>query len=274
MGYDAYSRQVVNFIELDALALHFLKDAEKVLRPAFYGGFYGCRFHLFGNYLCYLLDVGAAFFPLGGDLGFYLFIIDRPQMFEGYILQLVLDPAYTKPVGQGRIYVQGLPGYPLALPLRQMIEGAHVVKPVGQLDYEHPDVLGHGQDHLSDVFRLALLCAAELYFGEFGDPVHQLDNLIAERFPQFLHLHGGIFHYVVEQARRHGGGVHLELGQEVGHFEGMGKEGSARHSHLPPVGLGGYHVSVPDNVLVLSGVIGVDLFYNVIEVYHQPSARF
>ena len=43
------------------------------------------------------------------------------------------------------------------LSARQVPQRAHVVQPVGELDDDDPDVLGHGQEHLPDVLGLLLL---------------------------------------------------------------------------------------------------------------------
>ena len=53
-----------------------------------------------------------------------------------------------------------------------MIERAHVVNAVGELDENHAHVLPHRQQHLAKVFRLFFLPAAEIRPAEFGNAVH------------------------------------------------------------------------------------------------------
>ena len=81
-------------------------------------------------------------------------------------------------------------------------QGAHVVHPVGQLHQQHPDVVGHGQDHLADVFRLLGLPVPEGQLADLGDPVDDVGDFFAEVLLQVVQGGGGVLHRVVEQARR------------------------------------------------------------------------
>ena len=65
---------------------------------------------------------------------------------------------------------------------------AHVVQPVGELDDQHPRVLGHRDDHLAD--RLGLGRVAELDLVELGDAVDQQRDLAAE---VGAHLRRGVY---------------------------------------------------------------------------------
>ncbi len=42
---------------------------------------------------------------------------------------------------------------------RHVVERAHVVQPVGELDEQHPDVGGDGEQELAEVFGLRFLAA-------------------------------------------------------------------------------------------------------------------
>ena len=80
-------------------------------------------------------------------------------------------------------------------------------KPVGKLDQDDPDVLGHGHDHLAEVVRLALLAALELHAGQLGHAVHEHGHLVAEEGRDLLLRDGGVLDGIVQQAggyrRRH-----------------------------------------------------------------------
>jgi hypothetical protein len=67
-----------------------------------------------------------------------------------------------EPVGERRVDLRGLPRDALLLVAGQVLEGAHVVQPVRELDEDHPDVVHHREDHLSEVLGLFLLAAREL----------------------------------------------------------------------------------------------------------------
>ena len=63
----------------------------------------------------------------------------------------------THSTGQGCMNIQGLPGNELLLFWDLKTEGSHIVQSVGQFDENHPDIIGHGENHLPDAFRLAFL---------------------------------------------------------------------------------------------------------------------
>ena len=58
--------------------------------------------------------------------------------------------------------------------LGQRVERAHVVEAVGQLDQDHPDVVGHRDHHLAVVLGLLLVAALERDAGELRDAVDEL----------------------------------------------------------------------------------------------------
>jgi hypothetical protein len=98
-------------------------------------------------------DPRQELIPLRGGLGDHPdhFVVDlRLQCCERQILQLPLDRVHAEPVRQRSEDLQGFRGDPRLLVGPQVVQRAHVVQPVGQLDHQHPDVPAHRQDHLSD----------------------------------------------------------------------------------------------------------------------------
>ena len=81
------------------------------------------------------------------------------ERLEGEVLELPLHLPDPEPLGQRRVDLHRLAGDALLLLGRQAVQRAHVVEPVGQLDEDDPDVLGHRQEHLPDVLGLLLLVA-------------------------------------------------------------------------------------------------------------------
>jgi hypothetical protein len=112
------------------------------------------------------------------------------------------------------------------------------VDPVGQLHQQDPDVLGHGQDHLADVFGLLGGFVAERSAGRFGHPVDNVGDLFPEILVQVVQAGVGVLHRVVEEAAGNGDGPETHLGQEVGHFQGVGQVGFAGQAYLAFVGFG------------------------------------
>ena len=106
-----------------------------------------------------LLDAGQKLLPFlpRRKLAFNLLIGDRVEVAQGSILQLLLDAANAKPVGDGSIYLHRLKRFVAPLLIGQILKGTRVVQAVGQLDDDHPDVLRHSQKHLAQIFGLLLL---------------------------------------------------------------------------------------------------------------------
>ena len=74
---------------------------------------------------------------------------------EGKILELVAHALHAHAPGERRIDLHRLLGDARALLLRHELDGAHVVQAVGELDEEHADVLGDGEQQLSQVLAPA-----------------------------------------------------------------------------------------------------------------------
>ena len=66
--------------------------------------------------------------------------------------------------------------------LAEVLDRAQVVQPVGELDQDHAQVLGHRDDQLPVVLRLCVLAALELDARQLGDTLDEIRDLVAE-FP-------------------------------------------------------------------------------------------
>ena len=169
------------------------------------------------------------------------------EVLEGEVLELPLDLPHPQPMGQRGVDLHGLARDAGLLLHRQEAQGAHVVEPIGELDDDHPHVLGHGHEHLPDVLGLLLLHGprgAEL--GELGDPVDQATDLAPEALLDLLDGHVGVFGDVVEECCGQRLRVHLERGQVVGDLHRMLDVGLARRPQLPLVRLLGDAVGTLD----------------------------
>ena len=94
-------------------------------------------------------------------------------------------------------------------------DGAHVVEAIGELDEHDAHVLGHGDEHLADVFGLVLLGAAHVDLAELGDAVDELGDVVAEAA---LLVAGdlGVLDGVVEQRGRERFRVEPEIREDAG----------------------------------------------------------
>ena len=96
---------------------------------------------------------GAASGQQPGNLAVFFLV----QVAEGEILQLPLDFPDAEAMRQWGIDVQGLLGDAALFLGWECGEGPHVVEPVGQLDQDNADVLGHGHQHLAQAFGVEIV---------------------------------------------------------------------------------------------------------------------
>lgn len=126
----------------------------------------------------------------------------------------------------GAVDLQGLEGLLLLLLRGLVLHGAHIVEPVGDLDEDHPDVLGHGQQHFPEVLHLLLGLGGIVDPGQLADPLHQVRHRRGELLGDVLVGGGGILNGVVEQGGLDGLGVQVQLlGHDLGHGQGVGHKG-------------------------------------------------
>ncbi len=162
-------------------------------------------------------------------------------------------------MGEGRVDIHGLAGDGLLALRFQMLEGAHVVQAVGQLDEDDAHVGHHGQQHLAHVLGLAVFAVGELDLVDLGDAFDDVRHLVAESGVDFLAGCGRVFDRIVEQAGGDGRGVELHLGQDFRHFEGVNDVGLAGGAHLAGMVLDAELPGLANEGDVFAGAVGLDL---------------
>ena len=176
----AHGGQVVDLVELAALADHLVVDGVEVLRPAGDVGRDVGLLELAREDPRGLLDVLLAVAPALGDHGADLGVLARVQRLEGEVLELPLHRVDAEAVRDRRVDLERLLGLLDLLLLAEVLDRAHVVEPVGELDQDDARVLRHRHDHLPVVLGLRVLAALELDPGQLGDAVDELRDLVAE----------------------------------------------------------------------------------------------
>ncbi len=152
------------------------------------------------------------------------------------ILKIPLHAPNAQAVRDRRVDFDRLFGDRELLGRRQRGQGAHVMQPVGQLDDDDPDVLGHRQEHFAQVFDLRVLFGLVRDAGQLRDTVDQGRDLGAEAVGDLFARDHGVFDDVVQERRRDRRAVHLEIRQDVGHRERMHHVRLAGGPQLPLVG--------------------------------------
>ena len=229
--------QVLDLVELLALHDHLLVDGEVVLRAAGDVGPDAQHGQAVRDRFEHFAEVEVA---LGRPAGHHLLDLGVPlgiQHRERQVLELPLHVLDAEPVGQGGVDVERLLGDAALLALGEGGDRAHVVEPVGQLDQQDADVLGHGHQHLAQGGGLLGLLGVELEAIEFGDAVDDGGDVGPEVLGDVGQGDVGVLHRVVEEG---GGDRHVvepEAGQDAGHRQRVADVGVAGAAHLVLVGL-------------------------------------
>ena len=123
---------------------------------------------------------------------------------------------------------------------------AHVVETVGQLDDQHPQVLGHRHQHLAHAGGLLLLAGVEPDPFELRDTVDDRRDLGAEVTLDVGDGDLGVLDGVVEQRSDDRHLVEADVGDDLRHGEWMVDVALAAGAHLRLVSVGGDPVGAAD----------------------------
>ena len=138
---------------------------------------------------------------------------------------------------------------------------------VGQLDKDHPDVVGHRQQHLPKILGLFLLIRPERDLTDLRHPFHEVRDLIPEmRLQLFLGRHG-IFQRIVEKPGDDGRHVQLEEGQNTGHGQRVLQVGLAGPASLPLMRPRGELIRAPEQGLIRVRITTLHLPDQIIDLY-------
>ena len=245
MRDDAQCHQVVDLGEFLALALHLLVDGPIVLGTAVdLEVFQANAVELVGERLDGLGQIALTDLARLRHHARDALVGIGLQVEEGQVLELPFNGAHAQTVGQGRIHVHGLASLKQATVLTQGCKGAHVVQTVGKLNDDDADVLGHGEEHLAQREGLLLVHAVDFDVGELGHAIDELGHRIAKQAGNIGKRGLGILDGIVQQRGAHHVTVHLEVGQNDGHLDGMVNVHLARAALLVAVLLGGKAVGL------------------------------
>ncbi len=269
LGQDAQRDEVVDLVEVDLLLVELLPDAVETLDAAVDVRVGHLRFvELGGDGGLQLVDVALRHPAPGRDTRSQGLVRLRLEVPEAQLLELVFHQAHPEPVGDRRVDVQRLLGNLDPPLLRQVVERAHVVQPVGQLDDDDADVVDHRQQHLAEVLGLALLARRKRDGADLGDALDDVGDLRAKQLLDALDGGQGVFDDVMEQAGGHGHHVQAHIRKEIGHFQGVHHVGLPRMANLSLVLEGRKHVGPAKQLEVGIRVVAPDLLDHIFEANH------
>ena len=133
---------------------------------------------------------------------------------------------------------------------RHVLERAHVVQPVGELDQQHAHVVGDGEQKLAQILGLLGLARDEIELLELGQAFDQMADVGAEHLVDLGAGGRRVLDRVVQQRRRDRRVVELQVGQDGRDFERMGEIRIARGALLLAVRLHGVDIGAVEQRLV------------------------
>ena len=92
---------------------------------------------------------------------------------------------------------------------------------VGEFDDDDANVLGHGEEHLAQRKRLLFVHVVDFDVGELGHAVDELCHGFAKQTRNIGKRGIGILDGIVQQCSAHHIAVHLKVGQNDSHLDGM-----------------------------------------------------
>ncbi len=259
LAHDAHRGQVVDLVELPAALGHLVVDRVEVLRPADDVRGDVCLVQLVRENRRGLVGLRLAIRALVGDHRLDLRVLTRVQGLKREVLELPLQGVNPETMREGSVDLERLARLLGLLLPSEVLDRAHVVEAVGQLDEDHADVPRHGHDHLAVVLGLRLLPALEADSGELRDAFDELSDVGPELGSNLLEVGARVLDDVVEKRRRDRLLVQTELSADAGDAERVMDELLARPSHLPVVGPLGRLERSSQEVPVDIGVVRADL---------------
>ncbi len=265
---DAEAVDVGELLEGDRIALHLAPDRIGLLLPPLDLDFDAAPGELVGQLVGDAGDqravLGLQVLEPGGDqrVGF------GHEVAERQLFQLAAHALHAHAAGERGVDVERVLGDAGALGLRHEIQRAHVVQAVGELDQQHARVVGDGEQELAEILRLLGVLGGEIEFVELGEPVDQAADLGPEDLVDLLAGGGRVLDRVVQHRGDDRRIVELEIGQDRGDLERMGKERIARGALLRPMGLHRVNIGAIEQVLVGVRIVAADALNQFILPHH------
>ncbi len=270
---DAEAENIRELLETDSLALHLAPDRVRALAAAQHFDVDAAVAELSCELLLDLADPAAGplrqrLEPLGDH-----FMRFGVQLTECQILELLAHRMHAHPRGERRIDIERLLGGAAARLRWPERQRAHIVQPVGKLDQQHAHVVGNRQQKLAQVLGLLGFPRDEIQPLQFGQAIDQPPDVVAEHAIDLGAGGVGILDRVVQQRRRDGGVVELQVGEDRRHFERMREIRIAGVALLLAVRLHGVDIGTVEQFLVRRRVVLLDAVDQLVLPHHPRLAR-
>ncbi len=187
---------------------------------------------------------------------------------EGNVFQLFAHVVHAHAAGERRIDFHRFFRDPPTLVLRHVVERAHVVQTVGQLDQKHADVIGNRKQKLAEVFCLLGLLGNQVQALDLCQAFDQLADFLAEQGVDLGPGRVGVLDRVMQQGNGNGGVVQAQVREDRGNFKRMGEIRVARRTRLGTMLLHGIDVSLVEQGFVRVRIVARNSFNEFVLTHH------
>jgi hypothetical protein len=200
-------------------------------------------------------------------------VAERIQRFEPELLELDLERIDTEPIRDRRVDVERLARDSPLFVNRERADGAHVVRTVGELHENHPQILRHREQHFAEALGLRLGRAVESQVVDLADAVDEQRDVVAETALDVRERARRIFEHVVQQCRLDRAGVEVQAREDLRDRDRMGDVGLAAAAQLAFVRLRAVLVGRGYAGKIGARKVGLELRHEPPEVIGAPYRR-
>ena len=264
----AEAENVRQLLERKAFGFHLAEHGPGLLLAAFHIGLDVILFKQLAE--VFLDPVQKTRIPVGkvrkpfGD-GFPGIGVD---LAESQFLQFLAHVLHAHAPCQRRINIHRLFGDAHALGFGHVVDGAHVVQSVGQLDQQHPHILGHRQQELAQVLGLRGFLRDQIKLFQLGQAFDQRANVLAENRINLCTGGGCVFDGVVQKGGDHRGFIQMHVGQNGRNFQRMREIRVTGSALLVAVLLHGIDICLVEQSLVRIRLVALDTFNQFVLPHH------
>ena len=191
------------------------------------------------------------------------------ELAERTPLQLDLHPVDAEPVRERRVDLEGLLRDAAPGVLSHVLERAHVVQPIRELDQDHADVFRHREQHLPEVLRLVLRTTRELDLADLGETCDEVPDFLSKLIAQLLLGGQRVLDGVVQESGRDRDRIQAHLRQDLRDRERVGQVGLARQAHLALVNLRRVDVAPLQEARVNAREVLLDSLFDLADSRHS-----
>ena len=206
--------------------------------------------------------------PLGHDI-----VGVRIELAERQVLELLAHLLHAHAAGERRIDIERLFRHPPPRLRRHVMQGAHVVQTVGELDEQNAHIVGDGEQQLAQILRLLGFLGDEVELLQLGQALDQHADLLAEQLVDLRARRRRILDGVVQERRGDGRVVELQVGQDRGDFERMRKIRVARGALLLAMRLHGIDIGAVEQRFVGIRIVAADPLDQFVLPHHLRLGR-